>query len=146
MPQTAKAMLAIATMLGQATGLPAAPVWRKDAPVPPPSSMEVPVPAEPTVAAGTANRAIERSPDGHYYLTGLVNGVGVAVRGIAWVNGAIDHYIVDGAVNFVAEGLLSRGLIPRTFPDGHPLAHGLRLTVRNREQDDRLIEAATAIR
>jgi histidinol-phosphate aminotransferase len=45
----------------------------------------------------------------------------------------------------VAEGLLSRGLIPRTFPDGHPLAHGLRLTVRNQEQDDRLIEAATEI-
>jgi histidinol-phosphate aminotransferase len=31
----------------------------------------------------------------------------------------------------VAEGLLSRGLIPRTFPDGHPLAHGLRLIVRS---------------
>jgi histidinol-phosphate aminotransferase len=46
----------------------------------------------------------------------------------------------------VAEGLLTRGLIPRTFPDGHPLAHGLRLTVRNREQDDRLIEAAIAAR
>jgi histidinol-phosphate aminotransferase len=45
----------------------------------------------------------------------------------------------------VAEGLLSRGLIPRTFPDGHPLAHGLRLTVRNREQDDRLIQAAEAL-
>ena len=45
----------------------------------------------------------------------------------------------------VAEGLLSRGLIPRTFPDGHPLAHGLRLTVRDREQDDRLIEAAAEI-
>lgn len=45
----------------------------------------------------------------------------------------------------VAESLLSRGLIPRTFPDGHPLAHGLRLTVRNREQDDRVIEAAKAL-
>ena len=48
-----------------------------------------------------------------------------------------------GAADRVAESLLSRGLIPRTFPDGHPLAHGLRLTVRNREQDDRVIEAAT---
>jgi histidinol-phosphate aminotransferase len=45
----------------------------------------------------------------------------------------------------IAEGLLSRGLIPRTFPDGHPLAHGLRLTVRNQEQDDRVIEAAVEI-
>jgi histidinol-phosphate aminotransferase len=45
----------------------------------------------------------------------------------------------------VAEGLLSRGLIPRTFPEGHPLAHGLRLTVRNRAEDDRLIEAAAEL-
>jgi len=45
----------------------------------------------------------------------------------------------------VAEALLSRGLIPRTFPEGHPLAHGLRLTVRNRAEDDRLIEAAFEI-
>ncbi len=42
----------------------------------------------------------------------------------------------------VAEGLLERGLVPRTFPGGHPLAHCLRLTVRNEEQDDRLIAAA----
>jgi len=49
------------------------------------------------------------------------------------------------AADRVAEALLSRGLIPRTFPAGHPLAHGLRLTVRNLEQDDRLIEAATEI-
>jgi len=42
----------------------------------------------------------------------------------------------------VAESLLERGLVPRTFPAGHPLASCLRLTVRNEEQDDRLIEAA----
>src|SRR4029079_14148694 len=30
-----------------------------------------------------------------------------------------------------AEALLQRGLIPRTFPDGHPLADHLRLTVRS---------------
>ena len=45
----------------------------------------------------------------------------------------------------VAEGLLGRGIIPRTFGEGHPLAHCLRLTVRNREQDDRLVEAAREI-
>jgi histidinol-phosphate aminotransferase len=45
----------------------------------------------------------------------------------------------------VAEGLLVRGLIPRTFGEGHPLSHSLRLTVRNPEQDDRLIEAANEI-
>ena len=42
----------------------------------------------------------------------------------------------------VAEGLLSRGLVPRTFPAGHPLAAYLRLTVRDRHENDRLIEAA----
>jgi histidinol-phosphate aminotransferase len=46
------------------------------------------------------------------------------------------------AADAIAEGLLSRGLIPRTFSAGHPLAHCLRLTVRNRAQDDRLVEAA----
>ncbi len=42
----------------------------------------------------------------------------------------------------VAEELLRRGLVPRTFPADHPLAACLRLTVRNEEQDDRLIAAA----
>jgi histidinol-phosphate aminotransferase len=50
------------------------------------------------------------------------------------------------AADAAAEGLLTRGLIPRTFPAGHPLAHYLRLTVRNREQDDRLIAAVEAMR
>lgn len=45
----------------------------------------------------------------------------------------------------VAEALLKRGLIPRTFPSGHPLDHCIRLTVRNRAQDDRLIQAAREI-
>lgn len=49
------------------------------------------------------------------------------------------------AADVVAEALLGRGLIPRTFPSGHPLDHCLRLTVRNREQDDRLIAAAREI-
>lgn len=49
------------------------------------------------------------------------------------------------AADVVAEELLKRGLIPRTFPSGHPLDHCIRLTVRNREQDDRLIAAAHEI-
>jgi histidinol-phosphate aminotransferase len=49
------------------------------------------------------------------------------------------------AADVAAEALLHRGLIPRTFPAGHPLDHCLRLTVRNREQDDRLIAAAREI-
>lgn len=41
----------------------------------------------------------------------------------------------------VAEALLQRGLVPRTFPDTHPLADHLRLTVRSAEENDRLIAA-----
>ncbi|MBA3235387.1 MAG: histidinol-phosphate aminotransferase family protein [Chloroflexi bacterium] len=43
----------------------------------------------------------------------------------------------------VADGLLRRGLVPRTFGHGHPLAHHLRLTVRAADENDRLIAAAT---
>lgn len=46
----------------------------------------------------------------------------------------------------VTEALLRQGLVPRTFPADHPLAAYLRLTVRNREQDDRLIAAARSLR
>ena len=42
----------------------------------------------------------------------------------------------------VAEHLLRRGLVPRTFGRGHPLAHCLRITVRDIDENDRLIEAA----
>jgi histidinol-phosphate aminotransferase len=45
----------------------------------------------------------------------------------------------------VAEGLLRRGLVPRTFPAGHPLATYLRLTVRDATGNDRLVDAAPAI-
>jgi len=45
----------------------------------------------------------------------------------------------------VAEGLLRRGLVPRTFPADHPLAAYLRITVRDQDQDDRMIEAARAL-
>ena len=41
-----------------------------------------------------------------------------------------------------AERLLRRGLVPRTFGAGHPLADSLRLTVRDRQENDRLIDAA----
>ena len=44
-----------------------------------------------------------------------------------------------------AEGLLSRGLVPRTFGAGHPLAAYLRLTVRDRHENDRLIDAASEL-
>ena len=45
----------------------------------------------------------------------------------------------------VADGLLRRGLVPRTFGAGHPLAAYLRLTVRDAAGNDRLIDAARTI-
>jgi histidinol-phosphate/aromatic aminotransferase/cobyric acid decarboxylase-like protein len=45
----------------------------------------------------------------------------------------------------VAEALLTGGLVPRTFPASHPLASHLRLTVRDPDENDRLIAAAQAL-
>ena len=45
----------------------------------------------------------------------------------------------------VADGLLRRGLVPRTFPASHSLADHLRLTVRSTDEDDQLIAAAREI-
>ncbi|HKB28745.1 MAG TPA: aminotransferase class I/II-fold pyridoxal phosphate-dependent enzyme, partial [Candidatus Limnocylindrales bacterium] len=42
----------------------------------------------------------------------------------------------------VADVLLANGLVPRTFPAGHPLASHLRLTIRDPLENDRLIAAA----
>lgn len=44
-----------------------------------------------------------------------------------------------------AEAMMRAGLVPRTFGDGSPVAGHLRLTVRGREADDRLVEVARAL-
>ena len=41
--------------------------------------------------------------------------------------------------------LMRRGLVPRTFGHGHPLAYCLRVTVRDPDENERLIEAAREI-
>ena len=56
----------------------------------------------------------------------------------------VDLRSVDHAAA-AAEALLRRGLVPRTFPETHPLADHLRLTVRSPEQNDRLIAAARGL-
>lgn len=42
----------------------------------------------------------------------------------------------------VADGLLRRGLVPRTFSQGHPLVDHLRFTIRNADENARLVAAA----
>jgi len=76
---------------------------------------------------------------------------GEALRDAGWdpqpstTNFLLVAFSSTAAAEAAAEGLLLRGLIPRTFPADHPLAHCLRLTVRNAEQDDRLVAAAREI-
>lgn len=49
------------------------------------------------------------------------------------------------AARTVANGLLARGLVPRTFGADHPLAGHLRFTVRDEVEDDRLVAAFAAL-
>jgi histidinol-phosphate aminotransferase len=74
-----------------------------------------------------------------------------ALRGVGWSVGpsVTNFLLVDFGTGeraaAVAIGLLRRGLVPRTFGAGHPLAHALRLTIRDRAGNDRLIAAAREI-
>jgi histidinol-phosphate aminotransferase len=72
-----------------------------------------------------------------------------ALRGVGWkVGPSVTNFVL---VDFgsaeraaaVAEGLLARGLVPRTFGASQPLADHLRLTIRATAENDRLIAAAT---
>ena len=70
------------------------------------------------------------------------------LRDAGWVpepsttNFVLIDFATPGAAGAAAEGLLSRGLVPRTFPASHPLAHCLRLTVRSAAENERLLAAA----
>jgi histidinol-phosphate aminotransferase len=74
-----------------------------------------------------------------------------ALRAAGWSVGAsvTNFILVDlgspEQAAAAAETLLARGLVPRTFGRGHPLAGHLRLTVRDPDENDRLIEAAQAL-
>ena len=73
-----------------------------------------------------------------------------ALRSVGWdVGPSVTNFLLarfdspEGAAA-TAEALLRRGIVPRTFGDGHPLADSLRLTVRDAPENDRLIAAARA--
>lgn len=74
-----------------------------------------------------------------------------ALRGAGWsVGPSVTNFILvdlgsPERAAAVAEALLRRGLVPRTFGGGHPLAAYLRLTVRDPDENDRLVAAAQAI-
>jgi histidinol-phosphate aminotransferase len=77
--------------------------------------------------------------------------LGTGLRGAGWkvLPSVTNFLLVDleapERAAAIAEGLLQRGLVPRTFPSDHPLATYLRITVRDLDQDDRLIEAVTSL-
>lgn len=77
--------------------------------------------------------------------------LGVALAALGWAVGpsVTNFLLVDletpERAAATAEGLLRHGLVPRTFPAGHPLVSHLRLTVRAPEENDRLIEAAQGL-
>lgn len=50
-----------------------------------------------------------------------------------------------GRAEAAADGLMRRGLVPRTFGHGHTLTHCIRVTVRAAHENDRLIEAVREI-
>jgi histidinol-phosphate aminotransferase len=74
-----------------------------------------------------------------------------ALQALGWAVGpsVTNFLLVDfGSVEraaAVADGLLRHGLVPRTFPASHPLADHLRLTVRDTDENDRLIAAARGL-
>ncbi len=74
-----------------------------------------------------------------------------ALRALGWsVGPSVTNFVlVDfgtaARASKVAEALLGRGLVPRTFGAGHPLAHHLRLTVRAPDENDRLIAVAAEL-
>jgi histidinol-phosphate aminotransferase len=47
--------------------------------------------------------------------------------------------------SYVADALMRRGIVPRTFAAGHPAAHCIRVTVRAPHENDRLIAAIREI-
>ena len=77
--------------------------------------------------------------------------LGEALRDAGWsVGESVTNFILvdlgsPERAATMAEGLLQRGLVPRTFGSGHPLAGFMRLTVRDRDENDRLIEAAQTL-
>ena len=74
-----------------------------------------------------------------------------ALTGIGWrpypsvTNFLLVDFETPERAAFVADRLLRRGLVPRTFGADHPLARCLRVTVRAADENDRLIDATRAI-
>jgi len=117
------------------------------APYRPPGSVAVPSVAIVTAALldpDTARPNIERVEIERARLSRDLTSAGWTVRPSV-TNFVLVDFGTATAAAAVAESLLRRGLVPRTFPAEHPLAHCLRITIRSSAENDRLLEAARAI-
>ena len=114
------------------------------APYRPPGSVAVPSVAIVTAALlddGILDANLERVERERGRLTAELGAAGWRV-GPSVTNFILVDFGSSAESGRVAEALLSRGLVPRTFGAGHPLAHCLRITVRSEADDSRLIDAA----
>jgi histidinol-phosphate aminotransferase len=114
------------------------------APYRPPGSVAVPSVAIVTEALlddGILAANLERVERERERLTAELTDAGWLVRPSV-TNFVLVDFGTAAEADRIAEGLMTRGLVPRTFPAGHPLAHCLRITVRSEAENGRLIEAA----
>ena len=114
------------------------------APFRPPGSVAVPSVAIVTEALlddGILAANLERVERERARLTAELTDAGWVVRPSV-TNFVLVDFGTSAEAERIAEGLMARGLVPRTFPAGHPLAQGLRITVRSAAENDRLIQAA----
>jgi histidinol-phosphate aminotransferase len=96
--------------------------------------------ASDDVMAGNIGRVVEERPR---LIAGLV------AAGLD-VGESVTNFVLAGLgsperAGAIAEELMRRGMVPRTFGAGHPLAAWLRLTVRDRADNDRLVAAINEI-
>ncbi len=108
------------------------------------STVSVTVATEALLHPGLAATNVERVAEERSRFSAELREAGWSVGPSTTNFVLVDLESVDRAAA-VAEGLLRRGLVPRTFPHTHPLADHLRLTVRDRAQNDRLIAAVRSI-
>lgn len=117
------------------------------APYRPPGSVSV-----VSVSVATAALEADDAIDGNLQrVVGERARVRTALNEVGWSIGpSVTNFILASLGSAeraaaVAESLLRRGLVPRTFGPTHPLGDHLRLTIRDAAQNDRLIAAAMEI-
>ncbi|TAK00254.1 MAG: aminotransferase class I/II-fold pyridoxal phosphate-dependent enzyme [Chloroflexota bacterium] len=120
------------------------PIIERLAPYRPPGSVAVPsvhIVTEALLDDGVLAANLDRVEGERERLTAELSVAGWRV-GPSVTNFVLADFGTPEVADRMAQALLRRGLVPRTFGAGHPLNHCLRITVRSIEENDRLIEAA----